>query len=559
MVCIWEMQAYGYTLYACGKGVPCELAERARMGALVNREGEFDMETISRRGLLKGGAALAAGTIVAGGADLALADEAKPAYEYAKLLSEAPANQVETEVLVIGGGGAGICAALAASEQGAKVVLCEKSGVLGGATIMSSGKIPAVGTAQQEAILAENDEVDSIGACVMDIMRPSNYSVRPDLVYTVVENSKDMIEWTESYGVTWTVDTGLYYGQTAHRMHTADGAGAGLTTALIDAMEADENITVMMDCKIQGLLLDDSGAVAGAYGVNADGADVTLVAANTVLATSGFGNNDEMIAKYCPEASAAYRMVAPGATGEGIMWGAELGASLEKMGAYQGYAWHDADDDTVLGQDLANNGGIAINAEGNRFMNEYGGYSELTPHILAQTDHICYLCFTDEQASKSAKFEAFKEAGIVYEGADEAELAAAIGVNADKLAWAFEDYRKGIERGEDRFNRTHLPAGFEGPFYALKVTGEIRHTQGGMKTDVAGHVLKQDGSLIDGLYAAGGCTEGFSSGAGAAYMSGNGLIQALVYGKLAGIGAATEKRGEAQLVTWEKTEKDAYI
>ena len=122
------------------------------MGALVNREGEFDMETISRRGLLKGGAALTAGTIVAGGAGLALADEAKPAYEYAKLLSEVPANQVETEVLVIGGGGAGICAALSASEQGAKVVLCEKSGVLGGATIMSSGKIPAVGTAQQEAI-----------------------------------------------------------------------------------------------------------------------------------------------------------------------------------------------------------------------------------------------------------------------------------------------------------------------------------------------------------------------------------------------------------------------
>ena len=81
MVCIWVMQAYGYTLYTCGKGVPCELAERARMGALVNREGEFDMETISRRGLLKGGAALAAGTIVAGGAGLALAVEAKPAYE----------------------------------------------------------------------------------------------------------------------------------------------------------------------------------------------------------------------------------------------------------------------------------------------------------------------------------------------------------------------------------------------------------------------------------------------------------------------------------------------
>lgn len=517
------------------------------------------MENVSRRDVLKGAVACAA----VGAASLptmSLADEAKPTYAYAKTVEEvASASQVETDVLVIGGGGAGICAALSASEQGAKVVICEKSGLFGGATIMSSGKIPAVGTAQQAEALAANDEVDSIGACAMDIMRPSNYSVRPDLVYTVVENSKDMIEWTEGFGVTWTVDEGLYYGQTAHRMHTADGAGNGLTCALIAAMDADANITEMLNCEVKGLVIDADGAVCGAYGTDADGADVAITAKNTVLATSGFGNSDEMIATYCPEVSSAYRMVAPGATGEGIKWGAELGAALEKMGAYQGYAWHDADNDAVLGQDIANNGGITVNAEGNRFMNEYGGYSELTPHILAQTDHICYLCFTDEQAQASSKFASLQEAGVVYEGADEAALAEAIGVPAEKLAWTFEDYRRGIERGEDRFNRTHLPAGFEGPFYALKVTGEIRHTQGGVKTDVAGHVLRADDSLVAGLYAAGGCTEGYSSGGGAAYMSGNGLIQALVYGKLAGAAAATEERDSAVLATWEKTEKDAYL
>lgn len=431
--------------------------------------------------------------------------------------------------------------------------------MLGGATIMSSGKIPAVGTAQQQAALAENDEVDSVGACVMDIMRPSNYSVRPELVYTVVEKSKDMIEWTEAHGVTWTVDAGLYYGQTAHRMHTADGAGAGLTQALIDSMDANAGITQKLNCEIKGPLLDADGAVAGGWGTDEDGSDVAVVAKNTVLATSGFGNNDDMIAQYCPEVSAAYRMVAPGATGEGILWGAELGAPLEKMGAYQGYAWHDADDDTVLGQDLANNGGITVNAEGNRFMNEYGGYSELTPHILAQTGNVCYLCFTDEQAGQNAKIDTYREGGILYEGATEDELAAAIGVPADKLAWTFADYRRGIERGEDRFNRAHLPSGFEGPFYALKVTGEIRHTQGGVKTDVGGHVLLSDGSVLAGLYAAGGCTEGFSSGGGAAYMSGNGLIQALVYGKIAGEAAATETRGSAQPVAWEKGEVDAYL
>ena len=517
------------------------------------------MNAITRRDMLRGTAA-ALGAAALGAPALAAEQGGQGTYEYARAVSDvASARQIECDVLVIGGGGAGICAALSASEQGAKVVICEKSDLFGGATIMSSGKIPAVGTEQQQAALAANDEVDSIGACAMDIMRPSNYSVRPDLVYTVVENSKDMIEWTEGFGVTWTVDEGLYYGQTAHRMHTADGAGNGLTTALIAAMDADANVTEMLGCEVRGLLLDEDGAVAGAYGVDADGADVAFAAGNTVLATSGFGNNDEMIAQYCPEVSAAYRMVAPGATGEGIKWGAELGAVLEKMGAYQGYAWHDADNDAVLGQDIANNGGIAVNAEGNRFMNEYGGYSELTPHILAQTDHICYLCFTDEQAQKSAKFDSLREAGVVYEGADEAALADVIGVPAEKLAWTFEDYRRGIERGEDRFNRTHLPEGFAGPFYALKVTGEIRHTQGGVKTDVACHVLRADDSLISGLYAAGGCTEGYSSGGGAAYMSGNGLIQALVDGKIAGEAAAAYPHGSAKLASWEKSELDAYL
>lgn len=507
--------------------------------------------------------AAATGALMLGAATttMAVASAAETShYTYAKTWDEITgAKQIEADVLVIGGGGAGITAALSASEQGATVVICEKSGMLGGATILSSGKIPAVGTAQAEAALQANDETDSIGACAMDIMRPSNYSVRPELVYTVVERSKDIIEWTEGYGVTWTVDEGLYYGQTAHRMHTANGAGNGLTTTLISAIESDASITEMLECEIKGLIVDEKGAVLGAYGTDSDGEDVAIAAENTVIATSGFGNNDEMIDKYCPEMSAAFRMVAPGATGEGILWGAELGAELCNMGAYQGYAWHDADNDAVLGQTIANYGGITINAEGNRFMNEYGGYSELTPHILAQTDHICYLCFTDEQASKDKQFADLQKAGVVYEGDTEEKLADAIGVNAEKLAWAFEDYRKGIKRGEDRFNRTHLPSSFDGPFYALKVTGEIRHTQGGMKTDVGCHVLRADGSLIDGLYAAGGCMEGFSSAGGAAYMSGNGLIQALVYGKIAGTASATEKRGSSAVVSWKKTEKDSYI
>ncbi len=525
------------------------------------------MSNVTRRDVLKGFAfgslAMAAGGLATGCAptspatdEVLAASGEGGAYRYAKRAAEvAGRTALETDVLVIGGGGAGLCAALAAAEQGAGVILCEKTSALGGATTLSSGKIPAVGTAQQ---LAKEDG-DSIGACVMDIMRPSNYSVRPDLVYTVVEQSRDIVEWTEGHGAVWSVDDALYFGQTAYRMHTTEGAGAGLTDALIASMEADSAIEALLSCEMQGLVLDDeSDAVVGAWGKRGSEA-VAIFAGNTVLATSGFANNPDMLEQYCPEAVPAVKVVAPGATGEGILWAEELGADLQNMGAYQGHAFHGVDNDKTLEQGVANNGGIIVNRDGNRFMNEYGGYSELSPHVLAQPDGIGYLVFTDIQREKSAKFAEWEEEGIVATAASAVELAAAIGADPAKLERTIAAYQEAIPAGMDKFNRSHLPAAFEPPFYAVKLTGEIRHTQGGMATDVAGHVLRADKSLIEGLYAAGGCTEGFSSRGGAAYMSGNGLIQALVFGKIAGTAAATETRGEATLATWEKTDADAYL
>ena len=514
------------------------------------------MGNLTRRDLLKG---LGLGSVVlaSGGALAACSPNENEtggaaktssqgsSYQFAKRKSDiAGMTQTETDVLVIGGGGAGLCAALSAAEQGAQVTLCEKTSVLGGATMLSSGKIPAVGT-QQQMDMGENDSVD---ACVMDIMRPNNYSVRPDLVRTVTEQSKDIVEWTEKHGAVWTIDQALYYGQTAHRMHTTADAGKGLTDALVASMSANDAITQMLSCEMQGLVLaDDSDDVVGAYGKMGKD-ELAILAKNTVLASSGFANNPDMLAQYCPEAVDAFKMVAPGATGEGILWAQELGANLQNMGAYQGHAFHGVDNGKTLEQGIANNGGIMVNQEGNRFANEYTGYSELSPHVIAQSDNIAYLCFTDAQVAKSAKYAEWEAEGIVMKGASSAELAAAIGTDAATLEKTITEYQAAIEKGEDKFNLSHLPESFDGPYYAVKVTGEIRHTQGGMATDLAGHVLRADKSLIKGLYAAGGCTEGFSSRGGAAYMSGNGLIQALVFGKIAGAAAATESPESATIV-----------
>lgn len=460
-------------------------------------------------------------------------------------------EKLTADVAVIGGGGAGISAAIAAAEAGKEVILLEKIGYLGGTTILSGGIIPAVGTDEQ---IEYGVTDDTVAANARDILRPSNYSVRQDLVYTVAEKGKEMVEWLRDMGVKWTLMDSLFYGQSEHRMHLAEGGGNGMTTTMIEHLESLDNVTIMLDTTVEGLLVED-GTVIGCYGKDKDDKAFALTATNTVMATTGFGNNEEMLKKYCPEIVPAIRIVSPGATGEGIRWGEQLGAKLANMGAYQGYAFHTVDNNKSGEQGVLNNGGIFVNEQGKRFCNEYGGYSELTPHILAQSNNICYVVFNDIQKEKSSSFEAWEEADIVFKGETVKELAEAIGVDADALEKTIETYKEGIKAGEDVFNRCKLPENFDGPYYAVKNTGEIRHTQGGMAIDIAAHVLKEDGTLIPGLYAAGGCTEGFSSGAGAAYMSGNGLLQALIFGKIAGENAAKETPGKAKVATWEYSDK----
>ena len=451
-----------------------------------------------------------------------------------------------TDVVVVGGGGAGIAAAISAAENGAKVILIEKIGYLGGATMFSGGIIPAVGTKQQiDAGIKDDAEWFA-----RDILRPSNYSVRKDLVYKVVDESESLITWMENMGVEFTLNTSsLYYGQSNYRMHNATGGGKVMTQTMIDYLNANENITVMLNTEGTGLLTNSKNEVVGVSAKTAD-KNIEIMANNVVLATSGFGSNKEMLQKYCPEIVDAYPMTAPGATGEGIEWGVELGAATANMKAYQGHAFFNEQAKLTVAQSMANNGGIMINKNGVRFTNEYNGYSELSPHVLAQPGKYAYLVVDSNIAANTPQFASYVEKGIVVSGNTPEELAANLGIDQVAMRDTFDRYIASIAKGEDEFNKTKLPNSWVGPFHAIRITADLRHTQGGLVTDTESHVLREDGSVIQGLYAAGGVTEGFTSAGGAAYMSGDGLLQALIFGRIAGKNAAIETAGDIKATVW---------
>lgn len=454
------------------------------------------------------------------------------------------AETLETDVLVLGGGGAGLTSALTAAENGKNVILVEKLGYLGGATLLSGGIVPAAGTNQQlEAGIVDNQDLFA-----RDIFRPNSYSVRKDLVYTVTENAKNVIEWLEEQGVVMSLITdNLYYGQSNYRMHVADGSGHGMTNVLIDNVNNSDSIEVLLNSPAVELAIENE-QVIGAF-VERDKEETILIRAeNTVLCTSGFASNDEMLEENIPEMINAYPLGAPGATGEGIIWGRNLGAALANMKSYQGHGVYSEELKGSADLNILYRGGILVNKNGERFTNEHKGYSELSPDVLAQPDYHVYMIFNQANADVSPGFADYEEAGILTKSDTIDELAAALNLNQDNFNATIDDYLKGIETGQDSLNRTLFPKSFDGPYYALEITADIRHTQGGLVTDTVGHVIREDGTLIKGLYAAGGVMEGFSDTAGPGYMSGNGLLQAFVFGRLAGEHAATTTRAEASIV-----------
>ena len=197
------------------------------------------------------------------------------------------------------------------------------------------------------------------------------------------------------------ITNNLFYGQSNYRMHIAEGGGNGMTTKLIANLTKDQNIQVLLNSPAIELAVKD-GEVIGAF-IKKDNKDVILIEAeNTILATSGFAANKEMLAEYIPEMVNAYPLVAPGATGEGMIWGKNLGATLANMKSYQGHGVYSEKMKGSVDLNILYRGGILLNKDGFRFTNEHKGYSELSPEVLAQPTGSVFMVFNQANADALA-------------------------------------------------------------------------------------------------------------------------------------------------------------
>lgn len=222
-----------------------------------------------------------------------------------------------------------------------------------------------------------------------------------------------------------------------------------------------------------------------------------------------------------------------------MLWGQALGASLAHLSGYQGHGSVAHPHGILVTWALMMEGGIQVNIEGRRFSNEHHGYSEQAVNVLSQPRQIAYNIFDSTLARLGSEFEDFRNAeasGAIIRADTVDGLAGLIGVDARALEDTLAECdRLALAGGTDSFGRQFsADKRLAPPYAAVKVTGALFHTQGGLVVNDSAQVLRQDGSIISGLYACGGSACGVSGSDVSGYLSGNGLLTALSLGYIAG-------------------------
>lgn len=449
--------------------------------------------------------------------------------------------EVEVPVLVIGAGAAGLVAALAAREAGAEVLVLERDPVPRGSTALSAGLIPAAGTRWQRAAGVD----DSPAGFAADIMRKAGGEPDPALVAAVTEAAGPAVEWlADRHGLPFSLLEGFRYpGHSALRMHGLPSrSGAELVDRLREAAVA-AGAELLCDAQTVALHAGPDGAVRGVEAVRPDGSRERVGCAALVLACNGYGGDPALVARHVPELAGALYFGHPGNRGDALRWGEALGAAARDLSGHQGHGSVAHPHGILITWATITEGGVQVNLRGHRFSDESRGYSEQAAEVLRQPDGAVWTVFDARIAAVARQFEDFRQAeaaGAVLTAGDWAELARRARVPQDALAATMAEVEALCSDGRrDGFGRRFAPAQrLRPPLHAVRVTGALFHTQGGLAVDGAARVLRPDGAALPNLFAAGGAACGVSGARAAGYLSGNGLLTAVALGRLAGQRAA---------------------
>lgn len=456
-----------------------------------------------------------------------------------KALAQAKGEQFtedwqQADIVVIGAGGAGMTAAIQAAQDGVNnVVVLEKMPITGGNTTRATGGLNAAYTKYQKADGIE----DSIELFIEDTMKGGKNLNDPALVQVLTEESADAVDWVNEIGGDLSV-VGMFGGASVKRIHRpsdTSAVGPMLVTTLNEELEA-LGIPVFLQTKAEHILVDENGAVYGVEATDRNGNTMGIKCKAVVLATGGFGANSELVVKYQPGLAGFCTTNHSGATGDGIVMAEELGAGLTDIEQIQTHPTVNPETTDMYTEGVRGNGAILVNMEGKRFVNELETRDVVSAAILEQTGGQCYMIFDQAVRESLSAIEKYISQGIVTEASTPEELGAAIGIDGTALAETLLQYGELQAAGSDtEFGREDMAQPLNQPkYYAALCAPAVHHTMGGVKINPATEVLKADGTVIPGLFAAGEVVGGVH---GANRLGGNAVTDIVVFGRAAGSAA----------------------
>lgn len=448
------------------------------------------------------------------------------------------------DVLVIGTGAAGGAAAMAAAEAGAKVIAIEKLATIGGTSAMAGGGIAAPESSEQKKYGIE----DTCEAYV-DLWVEYNHNeyfredsgMDEDRIRFMVGQAAGLIDWLEENGFEFGRPMSFDLIEGVDRFHYASN---GKPTDLLYAKNQELGVEYWLETKATALLTDENGNCIGAT-VEKDGQTFNIYAKGTVLATGGFGNNQEMMERFTPvdAAQVAYFYGSAGQTGEGILMAEDIGAAVYEKGARLGMSYVVGDGTNA---ELTSLGGPwsqapIVDNTGVRFVNEYC-HSLNYPSLIYRHAAPYYCIYGSDREDYAAILANNVDDPAVTSADTLEELADKLGFDKQAFLDCIAVYNAAKDTGVDAAFGARVDFmnfATVGPFYAVQIAPQYTGTIGGVVTDTSAQVLRADGTVIGGLYAAGEASNGALYDL--VYMSGSSFLNALSMGRIAGENAANQQ------------------
>ncbi|THE09401.1 flavocytochrome c [Enterococcus hirae] len=438
------------------------------------------------------------------------------------------------DIVIVGAGGAGMVAAIEASDAGLNPVIFEKMPVAGGNTLKSSSGMNASETKFQE----EEGITDSNDAFYEETLKGANGTNDKELLRYFVDHSADAIHWLDQNGIkldNLTITGGMSEKRT-HRPSDGSAIGGYLVDGLLRNVH-ERNIPIFVNTEVKDIKKTDG--IVNQVTVQVQGEEPKDITGKAIVVTTGgYGASEKLINSYRPDLKGYVTTNQIGSTGDGIKMIENLGGQTVDMDKIQIHPTVQQDEGVLIGEVVRGEGAILVNQAGERFVNEMNTRDKVSAAITALPEKSAYLIFDQGVRDRATAIEFYDEKGYVTAGESIEELAEKIQLPSETLAKTVTTWNEEVANKEDTaFGRTTaMDNDLSKPkYYAIKIAPGIHYTMGGIKINTNTEVLDKEEQPITGLYAAGEVAGGLH---GENRIGGNSVAEIIIFGRQAGQQAA---------------------